>query len=134
MKKYICVKVLQLEMYGDNGESLEEAMEVDESTVWEVEQTDYNMIASNEGIRLINDKGQWIEIYTDTLNEHFEQIANNLSDLNDVQLKELEGYIEEFITLKAYIDTFIVQNNLGEDEVWEKVDKDHKEAISRQHG
>lgn len=134
MKKYICVKVLQLEMYGDNGESLEEAMEVDEGTVWEIEQTAYNMIASNEGIRLINDKGHWIEIYSDTLNEHFEQIGNNLSDLNDVQLKELEGYIEEFTTMKAYIDTFIAQNNLEEDEVWEKVDEDYKEAMSRQHG
>lgn len=62
------------------------------------------------------------------------EYVNNLSDLNGDQLKELEGYIEEFTVLKAYIESFINQNNLDEDEVWEKVDEDYKEAMSRQHG
>lgn len=60
--------------------------------------------------------------------------ANNLSDLNVEQLKELDGHIEEFITLKAYIKVFITHHNLDEDEVWEKIDEDYKESMSRQHG
>lgn len=59
---------------------------------------------------------------------------SNLSDLNDEELKELEGYIEELITIKAYLEYFISKNNLDEDEVWEKVQEDYEEAMSRQFG
>lgn len=37
----------------------------------EAEETAYNMVASSEALRLIDNKGQWIEIYPGTLNEHF---------------------------------------------------------------
>lgn len=60
--------------------------------------------------------------------------ANNLSDLTNEQLKELDGYIEDFITLKAYIESFISQHQLDDAEVWEKIDQDYKEAMSRQFG
>lgn len=60
--------------------------------------------------------------------------ANNLSDLSDEELKELEGYIEEFITIKAYLEHFISKNNLDESEVWGKVQEDYEEAMSRQFG
>ncbi|MFL0584691.1 hypothetical protein ACH0B6_19150 [Solibacillus silvestris] len=60
--------------------------------------------------------------------------TNNLSDLNTKQFKELEEHIEGFITLKAYIEVFIAQHNLDEDEVWGKIDDDYKEAMSRKNG
>lgn len=77
MTKYICLKALQLEKYGDDGELLEETMEVGEGTVWEVNGTNYNMIVTGEGVRLIGTgavEGQWIEIYPDTLNVHFTEL------------------------------------------------------------
>lgn len=74
MTKYICLKVLPLEKYGEDGELLEEIIAIEEGTVWEVVETAYNMVVSKEGIRLIGTgaaEGQWIEIYPDTLSEHF---------------------------------------------------------------
>ena len=59
---------------------------------------------------------------------------NKKSDLSTEQLKELEEHIEGFITQKAYIEIFIAQHNLDEDEVWAKINEDYKEAMSRQHG
>lgn len=68
------------------------------------------------------------------IEEDTADVANNLSDLNSSQIKELEGYIEQLITLKSYVDIFIAQHNLDEDEVMEKFEKDFDEAMSRQHG
>lgn len=74
MTKYICLKALQVEKYGDDGESLEEVMEIAEGTIWEVEETPYNMVVSSEGVRLIGvgeNQSHWLEIYSEQLNEHF---------------------------------------------------------------
>lgn len=77
---------------------------------------------------------QVVENDTEKSADAITEAANNLSDLNAEQAKELEVYIDEFITLKAYIENFIARNNLDEDEVWEKIDEDYDEAMSRQFG
>ena len=55
-------------------------------------------------------------------------------DLSIEKTIELENYIDNFITIKEYIDIFISQNNLDEYEIYEKIEEYREEAMSRQHG
>lgn len=74
MTKYKCLKAFQVDKYGDDGELLDETIEIAEGTVWQVEESPYNSVVSNEGIRLLGTGkvyGCWLEIYPDNLNEHF---------------------------------------------------------------
>lgn len=77
MRKYECIKPLKLQKFDDNGASIDgEFSTIKVGTGWYVdEDCQYNMVASNDAYRLIqitNDNhGQWIEIYEDTLEEHF---------------------------------------------------------------
>lgn len=85
-------------------------------------------------VQLLNGENIW---FSEAAHEEYLKpipTTNNLSDLNKNESKELDKYIEEFITLKAYIETFIAQHNLDEDEVWKKINEDYRETMSRQHG
>lgn len=80
MRKYECIKPLELEKFDDNGESIEgEMMTIKVGTGWSVdENAEYNFVAGSDAYRLIqitdSNQGAWIEIYGDTLEEFFMKI------------------------------------------------------------
>lgn len=75
MRKYECIKPLELEHYDEDGYRTGDTMTIPINTGWEVDEDSYKMISGKESIRLIqitNDNhGRWIEIHEDTLSEHF---------------------------------------------------------------
>ena len=76
MKRYKCIKPLFLDRYDDNGFLEEEdAMVIEVGEVYEVDDDtcDYLLIADKPALRLENER-HWIEIYPDTLAEHFEEV------------------------------------------------------------
>jgi hypothetical protein len=76
MKRYKCIKPLLLDRYDDNGFFEEEnAALVEVGEVYEMEDNtcDYLLIANKPALRLENSR-HWIEIYPDTLAEHFEEM------------------------------------------------------------
>lgn len=76
MKRYKCIKPLLLDRYDDNGFIEEDdAMLIEVGEVFDVdeEDSDYLVIASKPALRLENAR-YWMEIYPDTLAEHFEEV------------------------------------------------------------
>ena len=76
MKRYKCIKPLLLDRYDDNGFFEEEnALQIEVGEVYEMDDDtcDYLLIASKPALRLKNAR-RWIEIYPDTLAEHFEEM------------------------------------------------------------
>ena len=76
MKRYKCIKPLLLDSYDDDGFLEEEnAMQIEVGEVYEMDDDtcDYLLIASKPALRLENARN-WIEIYPDTLAEHFEEL------------------------------------------------------------
>jgi len=69
---YKCIKGFSLELYDDDGFSIEgEYSNVEENTKWNVpEDVDCRFIGGE--IRLENDELGWIEISKETLEEYFE--------------------------------------------------------------
>ena len=52
------------------------------------------------------------------------KLAKKMSDLSSEQLQELEGYVEQLTTIQSYVEGFIEQHELDEDEVYEKIEVD----------
>jgi len=52
------------------------------------------------------------------------KLAKKMSDLSSEQLQELEGYVEQLTTIQSYVEGFIAQHELDEDEVYEKIEVD----------
>jgi hypothetical protein len=77
VKKYICVRPLARPMYDDECFPVEDKeFVVQEGTEWKVdEEADYKYVAGSDAYRLVDEDGQWLEIYSDTLIEHFEEIV-----------------------------------------------------------
>lgn len=56
----------------------EQQIEVKEDSIWYIdEDSTYNEIAGSDAIRLVNDKGAWMELYPDTIKNHFTKLVNN---------------------------------------------------------
>ena len=73
MVRYKCVKPLHLDLYDDNGCWVEEegGLTIEVGEVFELdEDCDRLLIANSPAVRLQNTR-RWIEIYPDTLAEHF---------------------------------------------------------------
>ena len=75
MTRYKCIKPLLLDRYDDNGFLEEEnATQIEVGEVFEVDdESDYLLIAKKPALRLESTR-HWIEIYPDTLAEHFEEL------------------------------------------------------------
>lgn len=76
MKKYECIKALDLEKFDEDGSLVDgELMTIQTGTMWAVDEKSYKFIANNDAIRLleVTDKNsqQWLEIHKDTLENHF---------------------------------------------------------------
>lgn len=68
-----CIKDLQLDMYDDDGEIIEDKkMEVTKGSEWSICESCYREIEGK--IRLENDNAEWIEITRKTFKEHFIEI------------------------------------------------------------
>lgn len=78
MKRYKCVKPLLLDSYDPDGFLEEEnSTLIEVGEVFEVdEESDYLLIANKPALRLDSPR-HWIEIYPDTLAEHFEEIKGD---------------------------------------------------------
>lgn len=79
MRKYECIEPLELEGFDEEGQSTGEAMILELGTGWHIdEDSSYNLIASNNAIRLIeisdSGYGRWIEIQEDTLEKYFMKV------------------------------------------------------------
>jgi hypothetical protein len=80
MRKFECIKSLELQKFDENGTSLDgETTIIEVGTGWYVdEDSQYYMVAGSDAYRLIqvtkDNHGQWMEIYGDTLEEHFMKI------------------------------------------------------------
>lgn len=78
MKYYKCIKTLHLDMYDENGSCTEEKITINEGDIYE-NCEDYNerlLIANKPAIHLVRvheNIGHWIEIYPETLAEHFKE-------------------------------------------------------------
>lgn len=119
MKKYTCIKALQVEKYGDEGESLNETIEIAEGTVWQIEETPYNFVAGNDGIRLIGTGkvyGSWLEIYQEQLNEHFIEY-------------ELDKHFKELTNKYGYNKGTLIFHGMPSDEVLAYTDDDAEAAV-----
>ena len=76
MKQYKCIKPLLLDRYDDNGFLEEEdAMPREVGEVYDIDDDicDYLLVANKPALRLENER-HWIEIYPDTLAEHFKEV------------------------------------------------------------
>lgn len=76
MVRYKCIKPLLLDRYDDDGFLEEEnAVQIEVGEVFEVDSDtcDYLLIADKPALRLESTR-HWIEIYPDTLAEHFEEV------------------------------------------------------------
>lgn len=73
MERYRCTKPLNLPKYDDDGSRIENSCTIIETgEIWEVVKRKYNIVASNNAIRLKKDQ-RWIEIHQGTLDHHFEK-------------------------------------------------------------
>ncbi len=80
MTKYKCIKPLVIDSYNDEHmwEGNRRVVEVD--SVWEVDtELSSNYVGTNEAVHLNKvtepTDGEWIEVYSETIAEHFEQIS-----------------------------------------------------------
>jgi hypothetical protein len=76
MKQYKCTKPLLLDRYDDNGFLEEEdAMLIEVGEIYDIDDDtcDYLLVANKPALRLENER-HWIEIYPDTLAEHFKEV------------------------------------------------------------
>lgn len=74
MLKYRCIKELFVPIFDEDGSRIEnEHFGVKVGSVWERSDSSYRITAGKESVRLINEIGEWIEIYS--LNEHFIKLA-----------------------------------------------------------
>lgn len=79
MKYYKCIKTLHLDMYDENGFFTEGRTTVNEGDIYETCE-DYNerlLIANKPAIHLVREHENirhWIEIYPETLAEHFKEM------------------------------------------------------------
>lgn len=77
MKKYECVKKLQVDCYDDDGHYEEKENVIEVGSIWliEDEEDTFRMIGGD--IRLIKEginEYSWLEISKDTLGEHFKLV------------------------------------------------------------
>lgn len=78
MIPYKCKKTLFLNEYDADGFCTERQIEVEEGSTWHIdEDSTYNEIAGVDAIRLVNDKVAWVELYPDTIENHFTKLVNN---------------------------------------------------------
>lgn len=77
MTTYKCKKKFLLDEYDEDGSWTEKQIEVKEGSIWHIdEDSTYNEIAGADAIRLINDKGAWMELYPDTIELYFTKISD----------------------------------------------------------
>lgn len=86
LKKYRCIKSFDIEIYDEHGASTGTFKTIKLGSEWYVdEDIQYNMIAGAEALHLIeitnqSNKLNWIEVYEDTLQIHFEKVEAQASD------------------------------------------------------
>ena len=77
-KQYKCIKQLVLNYYESDGFCTDETMTVEIGEIFEAHNKyPYNIVGGDDCIHLENDDGRWIEIYPDTLSEHFVEEVDN---------------------------------------------------------
>ena len=86
MKKYRCIKSFDIEIYDEHGASTESYKTIKVGSEWYVdEDIQCNMIAGAEAFHLVELTGDsntlsWIEVYEDTIQEHFVKVEPQASD------------------------------------------------------
>jgi hypothetical protein len=77
MKKYVCIRSLELDKFDEDLYPVEnEELIIDAGSKWKIdEESVFLLVAGSDAYRLVDESGQWIEIYFDTLQEHFEDIT-----------------------------------------------------------
>ena len=77
-KQYKCIKQLVLDYYESDGFCTDETMTIEAGEIFEANNRyPYNIVCGNDCIHLENDDGRWLEIYPDTLSEHFVEVVDN---------------------------------------------------------
>ena len=77
-KQYNCIKQLVLDYYESDGFCTDETMTVEIGEIFEAHNKyPYNIVCGADCIHLENDDGRWVEIYPDTLYEHFVEVTDN---------------------------------------------------------
>ncbi|MEG2786427.1 MAG: hypothetical protein RR942_01310 [Romboutsia sp.] len=77
MKKYECIKELQVDCYNDNGHYEEKENVIHRGSIWIIEDEEDKSRMIDGEIRLIkqgNNEYSWLEISNDTLEEYFKEI------------------------------------------------------------
>lgn len=78
--KYICVCGFAVEMFDDDGFSLEEYTTVENGDVYELAETDFRLVGGRSSVRLESkERGDWLELTQDFFQEHFapaEEVIN----------------------------------------------------------
>ncbi|MCK6203965.1 hypothetical protein KZX50_00690 [Bacillus infantis] len=77
MKEYECIEEFELAEYDDDGYPTEDTMTINTGSLWEEdEENEYRLIAGRDSLRLVQENGNWIEIYFDRLKKHFKEITS----------------------------------------------------------
>lgn len=72
--KYKCVKSFSIPRVDEDWNHTEEEFVVEKDSVWYNEERKILRIAHKSGISLVNDLGEWMEIYPEDLKEYFETL------------------------------------------------------------
>ncbi|MGD6876917.1 hypothetical protein [Bacillus infantis] len=76
MNKYECIEEFELVEYDDGGYPTEDTMTIEAGSLWEKdEENEYRIISGSESLRLVQENGNWIEIYFDKFKKHFKEIT-----------------------------------------------------------
>ena len=77
-EQYKCIKELVLDYYDSDGFSSDETMAIEVGEIFEANNRyPYNIVGGSDCIHLENDDGRWLEIYPDTLSNHFVEVVDN---------------------------------------------------------
>lgn len=79
--RYKCIKSFSIPNCDDNGFITEQELIVEKDTVWELTNPDRNFIGGEVRLEIAEPiSGRWLEITEDTLEEHFEEVPEDLNE------------------------------------------------------
>lgn len=74
--KYKCLKSFNIPKVDEDWNHTDESFVVEKNSIWHLEKRNYLRVASSEGVSLVNEYGEWIEIYSEKLKGYFEVLED----------------------------------------------------------
>ena len=69
--KYICIEGFTVEMFDDDGFTMDRYMDIEAGEVYSTDDSGFHMVGGNDTIRLESISGKWIELSPETVSRYF---------------------------------------------------------------